>query len=79
MGISRELSPGDLDTSQPGIRQIQAWIKGGLPVSVRLSNGTEVSGRPIWIDGHFFCLEPDQGAPSILINRDAIILLRPLA
>ena len=67
-----------LDTSQPGVRQIQAWIRAELPVSLQLSNGSSLSGRPLWINPCFLALEPEPGAAAVLINRDAIVLLRSL-
>ena len=78
MGSSRERRSGDLDTSQPGVRQIQAWIRSESPLSLQLSNGSSLSGRPLWIDACFLALEPETGAAAVLINRDAIVLLRPL-
>ena len=78
MGSSRDGRPGDLVTSQPGVRQIQAWIRAELPVSLQLSNGSSLSGRPLWIDPCFLALEPEPGAAAVLINRDAIVLLRSL-
>ena len=47
MGSSRDGRPGDLDTSQPGVRQIQAWIRAELPLALQLSNGSNMSGRPL--------------------------------
>ncbi|UPH90476.1 hypothetical protein [Synechococcus sp. NB0720_010] len=79
MGSSREWRPGDLDTSQPGVRQIQAWIREQLPLSVQLLNGSSVTGRPLWVDACFLALESEPGTHSLLINRDAIAMLRPLA
>jgi hypothetical protein len=67
------------DTSQPGVRQIQAWIRAELPLSLQLSNGSNLSGRPLWIDPCFLAVEPEPGASPVLINRDAIVLLRSLA
>ena len=40
---------------------------------------TSVTGRPLWVDACFLALESEPGTPSLLINRDAIAMLRPLA
>ena len=79
MGSSRDGRPGDLDTSQPVVRQIQAWIRAELPLSLQLSNDSNLSARPLWIDPCFLAEEPEPGASPVLINRDAIVLLRSLA
>ena len=79
MGSSPDRRSADLDTSQPGVRQIHAWIRAELALSLQLSNGNNLSGRPLWIDPCFLAVEPEPGASPVLINRDAIVLLRSLA
>ena len=42
-------------------------------------DGSSLSGRPLWIDPCFLAVEPEPGASPVLINRDAIVVLRSLA
>ncbi|MFZ9148059.1 MAG: Hfq-related RNA-binding protein [Vulcanococcus sp.] len=83
MGTSLETRPGDLDTSLPGVRLIQSWIRAQILVSVQLVEGTSLSGIPAWLDSDYLALHGESGSGSssdlVLINRAAIALLRPLA
>ena len=78
MGSSTGLGPSDLDTSQPGVRQIQAWIRNRVNLAVQLQDGTALTGTPRWIDGDFIALQPEFSEELVLISRSAIALLRAL-
>jgi host factor-I protein len=83
MGTLTDHRAGDLDTSRPGVRQIQSWIRDRVPLSVQLLEGGSLSGVPAWQDAEYLALHADSGTASsrdlVLINRLAIALLRPLA
>jgi hypothetical protein len=78
MGSSSGRRPTDLDTSQPGVRQIQAWIRNRANLVVQLQDGTAVTGIARWVDISFLAIQPDLGEELVLINRDAIGLIRAL-
>ncbi|MEY2645314.1 MAG: hypothetical protein RLZZ611_1963 [Cyanobacteriota bacterium] len=76
MGSDTGRQSGDLDTSQPGIRQIHAWIRNRSSIRVELQNGTPVCGVPRWVDQQFLALETPAAEDLVLVNREAIGLLR---
>lgn len=78
MGSSTGWRPTDLDTSQPGIRQIQAWIRSRVNLVVQLRDGSPVPGIPRWVDTSFLALEQAQTEELVLVNRDAIAVIRAL-
>jgi host factor-I protein len=78
MGSSSGRRPADLDTSQPGVRQIQSWIRTRANLVVQLQDGSTVSGIPRWIDSTFLALQQDLGEDVLLVNREAIGLIRVL-
>ena len=78
MGSSSGRRPTDLDTSQPGVRQIQAWIRSRANLVVQLQDGTALTGTPRWIDVDFIALQQDLGDELVLISRAAIALIRAL-
>ena len=75
MGSSTERRSGDLDTTQPGIRQIHTWIREQAAIRIELLNGATVCGRLRWVDLQFLAVEPGSGEPLILISREAIALI----
>ncbi|MEN9496169.1 MAG: hypothetical protein EBR33_05925 [Synechococcaceae bacterium WB4_1_0192] len=76
MGSSTERREGDLDISQPGIRQIHGWIRDRSNVSIDLVSGGAINGVIRWVDLQFLAVEPAAGGELLLINRDAIVLIR---
>ena len=78
MGSSSGRRPTDLDTSQPGVRQIQARICSRANLVVQLQDGTALTGTPRWIDVDFIALQQDLGDELVLISRPAIALIRAL-
>jgi host factor-I protein len=79
MGNLFERRGQELDTSQPGIRQIQAWIRSRALLSVQLLDGTRLEGLVRWVDCDYLALQPEQDSEPVLLNRQAIALLRALA
>ena len=78
MGSSMEGRASAFDTSQPGIRQIQNWIRQRSSLAVQLIDGSAVNGIPRWVDPDYLALEPATGGDLVLINRAAIALIRSL-
>jgi len=76
MGSSTERREGDLDISQPGIRQIHGCIRDRSNVSIDLVSGGAINGVVRWVDLQFLAVEPAAGGELLLINRDAIVLIR---
>ena len=68
----------DLDTSQPGVRQVQAWIRNRANLVVQLQDSTTITGIPRWIDLDFIALQQEIGDELVLISRSAIALMRAL-
>jgi host factor-I protein len=68
-----------LDTSQPSVRHIQGLIRQKLPVALRLMDGHELEGVLLWQDLEQFALDPGEGRSLMLINRQAVAVLRSLA
>ena len=79
MGNLFERRGQELDTSQPGIRQIQAWIRSRALLSIQLLDGTKLEGVVRWVDCDYLALQPEQDSEPVLLNRQAIALLRALA
>ena len=78
MGSSMENRASQFDTSQPGIRQFQSWIRERTPLAVQLLDGSGIQGVPRWVDQEYLGLEPTTGGGLILIARHAMALIRPL-
>jgi hypothetical protein len=78
MGSSMENRAAPFDTSQPGIRQLQSWIRSRSNLAVQLLDGTNLTGVPRWVDADYLALDPSSGGEVVLVNRHAIALLRSL-
>ncbi|MEY3749894.1 MAG: hypothetical protein RLZZ11_1378 [Cyanobacteriota bacterium] len=78
MGSSMENRSAQFDTSQPGIRQLQSWIRSRTNLVVQLMEGTSVTGVPRWVDGEYLALEPAGAEELVLVSRQAIALIRAL-
>jgi len=72
-----ERRPSTLDTTQPGIRHIQALIRNRTPVSVVVHGNTELEGTIQWQDMSYLAIG-QEGRPVTLVNRGAVITLRAL-
>jgi hypothetical protein len=66
-----------LDTSQPGIRHIQGLIRNRTTVIVVMSGGHEIEGLIQWQDPSYLAISRE-GQPITLVNRQAVMVLRPL-
>ena len=78
MGSSMENRGSQFDTSQPGIRLLQSWIRSRTNLAVQLLDGSSVNGITRWVDGEYLALEPEAGGELLLVARQAMALIRPL-
>jgi host factor-I protein len=67
-----------LDTSLPSVRHVQDLIRNRTVVSLQMVGGHELEGTIHWQDHQFLGFRQDASRPLVLINRDAIALLRAL-
>ena len=67
-----------LDTSLPSVRHIQELIRTRSVVNLSLSGGQEVEGVIKWQDMHFLAVRQSANQPLMMVNREAITLLRAL-
>ena len=78
MGSGMDNRAAPFDPSQPGIRQLQSWIRSRTNLAVQLLDGTNLTGVPRWVDADYLALDPTGGTELVLVNRHAIALLRAL-
>jgi host factor-I protein len=67
-----------LDTSLPSVRHVQELIRSRAMVSIQTLGNFELAGTIQWQDNQFLALRQDGGQPLVLINRDAVLMLRAL-
>ena len=67
-----------LNPSLPGIRLIQSWVRDEIPLSLELADGLRFEGRLLWKDPEFLALERPGSSQPVLINRRAVLIIRPL-
>jgi host factor-I protein len=67
-----------LDTSLPSVRHVRELIRNRTMVSILMVGGHELEGTIKWQDNQFLALRQDTSHPLVLINRDAIAVLRAL-
>jgi len=67
-----------LDTSLPSVRHLQDLIRTATVVTVRMRGGVELEGTLKWQDSEFLALSQDPNGSLVLLNRDAVVLLRGL-
>ena len=66
------------DPSLPGIRLIQSWIREQRVLGIELNDGSRLDGRLVWQDPQYFALQREDNDDPVLINRQAVITIRPL-
>jgi hypothetical protein len=79
MGTAFDRTAASLETSMPGVRQLQAWIRSKQVLSLQLSGGSLLEGCLVWQDLEFYAIRPTAEAPPFLVRRDCVAVLRPLA
>ena len=67
-----------LDTSLPSVRHVQDLIRNRTMVRLVMVGGQELEGTVRWQDNDFLALRQDASLPLVLVNRNAITVLRAL-
>jgi len=67
-----------LDTSLPSVRHVQELIRNRTMVRLVVVGGQELEGTVRWQDNDFLALRQDASLPLVLVNRNAITMLRAL-
>ena len=67
-----------LDSTLPGVRLLQAWIREQLPLSIAVVGQEPIEGRLIWQDPEFLAIERAGASRPVLINRRQISVIRSL-
>ena len=67
------------DPSLPGIRLIQSWIREQRVLGIELNDGRRLDGCLAWQDPQYFALQREDSNDPVLINRMAVLTIRPLA
>lgn len=78
MGSAFDRTAASLDTSMPGVRQLQAWIRSKQVLGLQLSGGSQLEGSLIWQDLEFYAIRQGPDAAPVLVRRDCVAVLRPL-
>ena len=79
MGTAFDRTAASLDTSMPGVRQLQAWIRSKQLLSLQVSGGSQLEGTLIWQDLEFYAIRQDPEAQPLLVRRDCVAVLRAVA
>jgi len=67
-----------LDTTLPSVRHVQELIRSHTTVRLLTVGGQELEGTIKWQDPQFLALRQEGNLPLVLVNRDAIAVLRAL-
>jgi host factor-I protein len=67
-----------LDTSLPGVRQLQNWIRAKTAIRIQLNDGTKLDGTLDWQDMEFLALRQSDEKDPILVQRLSVSLIRSL-
>jgi len=73
---ARTAGNASLDTDQPSIRHLQGLIRRQATVLLELDAGRILEGVIRWQDAHVLALDPGGDQPLILVNRQAVQVLR---
>ena len=68
----------EFDTSLPGIRQVQNYIKDKQEVELKLITDDLIVGKILWQDANSLCLV-DHYNQQTLVWRQALVFLKPKA
>jgi host factor-I protein len=67
-----------LDTTLPSVRHVQELIRSRTVVRLLTLSGQELEGTIKWQDPHFLALRQEGNLPLVLVNREAVAVLRAL-
>ena len=67
-----------LDSSLPGVRLLQSWIRERCPLSIEVLGAERVEGRLVWQDPEFLAIERSPATRPTLISRRQISVIRAL-
>ena len=67
-----------LDSSLPGVRLLQSWIRERCPLSIEVLGAERLEGRLVWQDQEFLAIERPGAQRPVLIGRRQICVIRPL-
>jgi host factor-I protein len=67
-----------LDTSLPGVRHLQNWIRTKTAVRIQLNDGAKLDGTLDWQDVEFLALRQPNDSEPVLIQRQAVSVIRSL-
>ena len=67
-----------LDTTLPGVRLLQQWIRQRRQLRISMANGRELQGRLLWQDPEFLALLPPNRQRPDLLVRARIELISPV-
>ena len=67
-----------LDSSLPGVRLLQSWIRERCPLSIEVLGAERLEGRLVWQDPEFLAIERPGAQRPALIGRRQICVIRPL-
>jgi len=67
-----------LDSSLPGVRLLQNWVRQRTPLRVRFPGGEQLEGCLDWQDPEFLALRPADAQQPVLIRRGALETIQPL-
>ena len=68
-----------LDTSLPSIRHLQDLIRNHKLVQIEINTGESLEGVLAWQDVDYLALREPMGESVLLINREAVVLVRCLS
>ena len=67
-----------LDSTLPGVRLLQGWIREQLLLSIAVVGEETIEGYLIWQDPEFLAIERMGVSRPVLINRRQISVIRSL-
>ena len=67
-----------LDSSLPGVRLLQNWVRQRTTLRVRFPGGEQLEGCLDWQDPEFLALRPADAQQPVLIRRSALETIQPL-
>ena len=68
----------ELDTSLPGVRLLQQWIRQRRQLQILLAGGRELQGRLLWQDTEFLALLTTGRDRPDLVGRSRVELISPI-